>query len=94
MIKIVQLCQTCGGKGKFFTEKCPSCKGQGGNVLILNKIIKESIETNKAKFNDQEKELLEFYIKGFLPEEIAKKLDITSAKLLLLFYQIEKKLNS
>jgi DNA-binding NarL/FixJ family response regulator len=94
MIKIIQLCQVCGGKSRFFTEKCPSCKGQGGNILKLNKLIKESIETNKAKFSDQENKLLELYISGFSQEEIAIKLDISLAKLFLLFYRIEKKLNS
>jgi len=94
MVKIIQLCQVCGGKGKFFTQKCTACKGQGGNISKLNKVIKESIETNKAKFNDQENALLEIYASGFSQEEIAQKLDLTLAKVLLLFYQVEKKLNS
>jgi DNA-binding NarL/FixJ family response regulator len=94
MIKIIELCRVCGGKGKFFSEKCSSCHGHGGSILKLDKIIKESISINKTKFNEQENALLELYAAGFSQEEISKKFDLTLAKTLSIFYQIEKKLNS
>lgn len=93
MVKIIKLCPVCGGRGRFFTEKCPSCSGKGGSLLRLNKRIKEAIESNKIKFNEQETCLLELYKNGSSQEEISRKSDLPLAKTLLLFYQIEKKLN-
>lgn len=94
MIKIIQLCMVCGGKGKFFAQKCSSCKGHGGDLSKLNKEIEEAIKSHKAIFNEQENKLLELYLGGFSQQEIAEKSDLTLAKTLLLFYQIEKKLNT
>jgi len=94
MMKIIKLCPVCGGKGRFFNQNCPSCKGQSGSLLKLNKEIRQAIELNRAKFNEQENRLLEYYLNGFPQDEIARESDLTLAKTLLLFHQIEKKINS
>ncbi|MDD5005610.1 MAG: LuxR C-terminal-related transcriptional regulator [Candidatus Omnitrophica bacterium] len=93
MTKIINLCPVCGGKGKFLTQTCPTCNGKGGELSKFDKEVAKILDSNLAKLNEQEKEVCELYKTGFSQKEIAKKMDITPAKVASIFYQIEKKLN-
>lgn len=92
MIKIIELCSVCGGKGKFLTQICPTCQGRGGGLLKFNKNMENLIEQNKAKLSEQEIRVLELYKGGFSQNEIAKNMNLTPVNVVLIFYQIENKL--
>ena len=93
MIKIVELCSVCGGKGKFLTQNCPTCGGNGGSLLKFNKDIENLMEQKKEKLSEREVAVIELYKSGFSLNEIAKNMNLGPTNVVLILHQIEEDLS-
>ena len=94
MIKIVDLCPVCGGKGKFLTQKCPSCNGEGGQYFRYNSSLSLLFERNREKLSEQEIMVFELFRNGYSAKEISKNLDLKKSQISVVMHNIEKKLNN
>lgn len=93
MIKLVESCAVCGGRGKFLTLSCERCKGLGGKIVPFDERVWYYIEPYFSGLSAQEKALFDLYRQNLCQNEISRRLDISKNKVIFLLKQIQKRIN-
>jgi hypothetical protein len=93
MIRLVDTCQVCGGKGKFLESKCLRCAGNGGKIIPFDARFRFYLEPHLSRLSEQEKKILDLYLENLTLEEISRSADIAKSSVIFLLRQIERKVN-